>query len=152
METTLHRLAYEFSLRALSQQEAALDELRSRTGTLLAASSLVVSFLGAQAIDHSGFGPAAALALATFIGSIVCCVLVLMPRAGLVFSLSGPVLFEREYGQEGGTDETLRRLAYWIDGFRADNEPVIQRLFSWYRLGAIALVVEVALWTLHLTR
>jgi hypothetical protein len=68
-ETSLSRLAYEPSLRAVGQQEAVLNELRSRTGTLLAASSLVVSFLGSRAIDRSGLGPVAALAPATFLAS-----------------------------------------------------------------------------------
>jgi hypothetical protein len=54
-----------------------------------------VSFLGSQAIDRSGFGPLAALALATFLASVLGCVYVLMPKRNLFFALSGPVLFER---------------------------------------------------------
>ena len=61
----LHQLAYELSLRSLSQQESVLNELRERTGTLLAASSLVASFLGARAIGE-GLGWATVVALIAF--------------------------------------------------------------------------------------
>lgn len=54
MSGELEQLAYEVSLRALQRQEEVVEELRSRTGTLLAASSLSASFLGARALDQSG--------------------------------------------------------------------------------------------------
>ena len=47
---SLAELAYELALRGLTQQEAAVTELRSRTGTLLTAASLLATFLGAIAI------------------------------------------------------------------------------------------------------
>jgi hypothetical protein len=46
MHDDLARLAYEASLRSLDKQEELLGELRSRTGLLLAASSVAASFLG----------------------------------------------------------------------------------------------------------
>ena len=52
--TALAQLSYELSLRSLSQQEAALNELRARTGTLVAAASIVASFLGGTAISKQG--------------------------------------------------------------------------------------------------
>ena len=52
MATSLEELAYQLALRALNQQESVLEELRSRTGTLLTATALVTSFLGARALDQ----------------------------------------------------------------------------------------------------
>jgi hypothetical protein len=46
MPVDLERLAYDAALRALDKQERLVEELRARTRVLLAASSLVVSFLG----------------------------------------------------------------------------------------------------------
>jgi hypothetical protein len=51
---SLEQTTYELALRALAQQEHALTEIRARTGTLLTASSLIASFLGAQAIARNG--------------------------------------------------------------------------------------------------
>jgi hypothetical protein len=69
----LGRLAYATAVRALDVQERALTELRARTGTLLGAASLVASFLGAQAIQHTSevgtLGALALLALAVSIGA-----------------------------------------------------------------------------------
>jgi hypothetical protein len=49
----LAEIAYQRAVHALGQQEAALNELRSRTGTLLAAEAITTSFLGAAAVQHS---------------------------------------------------------------------------------------------------
>jgi hypothetical protein len=46
MVGTLAELAYDASLRRLDKQEQLLEELRARTGLLLAAASLAASFLG----------------------------------------------------------------------------------------------------------
>jgi hypothetical protein len=43
-------IVYEESVRAITQQEAALDGLRARTGTLLAAASITTAFLGGEAL------------------------------------------------------------------------------------------------------
>lgn len=52
MADDLARMAYDASLRSLDKQDELLSELRSRTGLLLAASSLAASFLGEPALDH----------------------------------------------------------------------------------------------------
>jgi hypothetical protein len=46
MAGEFEKLAYEAALRGLDKQEGLLEELRTRTGVLLAASSLAASFLG----------------------------------------------------------------------------------------------------------
>lgn len=62
-EQDLQKIAYELSLRAFGQQETALDELRRRTATLVAASSLTASFFGAQALATGGLQLFGTLAL-----------------------------------------------------------------------------------------
>lgn len=46
--------------------------------------------------------------------------------------------------------ETHRRLAYWLDEYHAQNEPKIDRLFTFYRLATVALLGEVIFWSLQL--
>jgi len=50
----LEELAFDLSMQALSRQEHSLEDLRTRAGTLLAASSVVSSFLGATALNRGG--------------------------------------------------------------------------------------------------
>jgi len=72
-----YRLAYEASLRSVEDQAAVLEGLRSRAGTIFAATALVTSFLGGQAltrIERSGrlppFHPLSVIGLA-FLAFIV---------------------------------------------------------------------------------
>jgi lipid-binding SYLF domain-containing protein len=62
--------AYELALRAIDQQERRLNELRSRTGTLIAAASVAASFLGAPAARSSDLDLAGGLAVLGYLVSV----------------------------------------------------------------------------------
>lgn len=149
-EIRLAELAYDVGVRALDHQDRLLDELRARTGTLLAAASIVASFLGATAIDRAGLGVVGIAALIAFITSICACVYVLLPKRSLVLSLSGTVLIEQALAAELDLAETYRYLAYWTEEFRAANVATVNALFTWYRVAVFALLVEVCLWAAQL--
>jgi hypothetical protein len=85
----LERLAYETALRALDKQEAVLDEIRGRTGILLAASALAAPFLGDSAFRDPSL-ILAIVALAAFVLTTGGSIFILLSRPDLVFSLSGP--------------------------------------------------------------
>jgi hypothetical protein len=117
----LEELAHDLSRHALTHQEALLDELRARTGTLLAASSLVASFLGARALDRDGISWVAILALTSFAASVFACVYVLLPKPKLIFAVRGTTL-----------------------------QPTLDRLLVLYRVVAAAVLVEVILWSVEI--
>ena len=144
MDDGLGRLAYDAALRSLDKQEELLNELRARTGLLLAASSLAASFLGRPALDRAN-GYVVVLALVVFGISVVASVTVLLPKKDLVFSLSGPALFEGLYDLRDNMEEVFLRLAYDLHRFWTRNDGKIQRLLWWYRIAAGALVVEIVL-------
>jgi hypothetical protein len=149
--TALARLSYELSLRTLGQQEAALNELRARTGTLIAAASIVASFLGGTAIAKHGLDAWGALALAAFVASMALAIWVLLPREHLIFSVHGSALFEDELRADVfDIGETHRRLAYWLDDFHAENETKVSPLFACYRWAIGLLLLEVLFWSLQL--
>jgi hypothetical protein len=85
----LAALAFQLSHKRLDQQERVLEELRSRTGVLLAASSLAASFLGREAFGDSGWGPLAFVAAGAFLATMLASVYVLLPRDKLIFSVIG---------------------------------------------------------------
>ena len=149
--SALAELSYELSLRTLSQQESSLNELRARTGALIAAASIVTSFLGGAAIPRNGLDAWSVIALILFVASIVLATWVLLPKGKLVFSIHGSALFEDEVKADiFEIGETHRRLAYWLDGYHAENEPKIHRLFGYYRWATVALLGEVIFWSLQL--
>jgi hypothetical protein len=108
------RLAYDASLRALDQQQRVLEEIRSRTGILLAAASLSASFLGARAFDEHGIAALSFLALVALVVTLVVGTLVLVPREEFVFSVSGTVLYE-DLAEVDDQAEQHRYVAYWLD-------------------------------------
>jgi len=149
--SALAALAYELSLRTLGQQEASLNDLRARTGTLIAAASIVTSFLGGAAFARAGLDGWSGVALVAFASSITLATWVLLPKQSLIFSVQGSTLYETEIREDVfSIGETHRRLAYWLDAFHGANEPKLARLYSGYRLATLALLAEVALWSLQL--
>lgn len=91
------KLAYGAALRGLDKQERLLEELRTRTGVLLAASSLAASFLGQKAFQDPSPRGLAITALVAFVVSIGASVYILMPKENLYFSEAGAGLYEGLY-------------------------------------------------------
>ena len=136
-------MAYDAALRALDKQEALVDELRGRTGILLAASALAGSFLGDSAFREPN-GVLAVLALGAFVLTIAASVFILVPRRNqFVFSLSGPNVYVGLFEFKDDVPEVYRRLAYDLERFWTANDTKLRPLLLAFRLAAGALVVEI---------
>jgi hypothetical protein len=144
MDNELERLAYDSSLRSLDKQEQVLNELRARTGLLLAASSLSATFLGRPALEDAETA-FVVLGLVSFGLSIGASVYVLLPRNDLVFSLVGSAVYEQLFALRTEMNEVYRRLAYDLDRFWEANDATMVTLFRAFRIAAIALAAEIAL-------
>jgi hypothetical protein len=84
------RLAYEAAQRALDKQERPIDELRSRTGVLLAAASLAASLLGREAFAGDPKDGLAILALALFLVAVAASVYVLLRAKAVARTFASP--------------------------------------------------------------
>ena len=145
-EPVYERLAYEAALRALDKQERLIDELRNRTGLLLAAASLAASFLGREAFAGHPKRGLAILALVAFLLAVGASVYVLLPKTGkFVFAMVGAGLYEGLYELKDDLGEVYRRLAYDLDRFWDDNDVELQKLFSAFRLAAVGLSAEIVI-------
>jgi hypothetical protein len=140
----LAELAYEASLRRVDLQEQSLTEVRARTGLLIAASSLAVSFLGRPAFDARPLVPSVA-ALLAFALSIAASLFVLLPKRNLIFSLVGSRVFEELYEFKDELAEVHRRLTYDLDRFWDSNERVLRRTYLAFTVATWSLAVEVVL-------
>jgi hypothetical protein len=141
LEQTMH----ETAVRALAQQEAALEALRARTGTLLTASSLVASFLGGQGIARHGLSAWIMLALASFAGVVVRSVYVLLPQRGLNFSLDVGAVSSVLTSRTDDQNAIFQALGLWLADLRARNEPVIDRIARAAQQVGLALICEIVL-------
>ena len=145
-DAEFEQLAYEAAQRALDKQERLIEELRSRTGLLLAAASLAASFLGREAFAEDPKRWLAALALLAFLVAVAASVYVLMPkRDKFVFSLVGSGLYEGLYEVKDDLAEVYRRLAYDLDRFWDANDDELQKLFVGFRLAAAGLTAEIVI-------
>lgn len=72
-------------------------------------------------------------------------VYILMPKQALVFSQSGPALYEGLYSVRDDAPEVHRRLAYDLYRFWEGNDQSMRNLFRAYRVAAGALVLEILL-------
>jgi hypothetical protein len=143
MQDNIFGIAYQAGLRALDKQERVVDELRARTGVLLGASALAVSFLGGPALEQAHAGTALVVLIA-FGVALASCMYVLLPKPGFIFALSGRSVLESLFSVEDNIDEVRRRLAYDLDGFWEENDVLMQRLFLSFRVASAALTVEIA--------
>ena len=144
MAEKLAEIAYDASLRRLDKQEELLGEIRSRTGVLLAASSVVASFLGRPVVEDAPLW-LVVLAVGAFAVTLLASIYVLMPKRELVFALVGSRVYEELYEFRREPAELHRRLAYDLDRFWQDNDRTLQWVFRAFRLAAWALAAEVVL-------
>jgi len=142
MAAEFEKLAYEAALRGLDKQEGLLEEMRSRAGILVAASSLAASFLGQQAYQRPSATSVAVIALAAFVVSIGASVFVLLPKKNLVFAPAGAKVYAGFYAARDDLAEVYRRLAYDLDGFWDSNDREIGRAAKAFTLAAGALVIQ----------
>lgn len=139
-------LSYKQAMRALDLQERALEQLRTRAGIVLAASSVTASFLGAQTIQHSnGLGVLEVLALVSLAGSICASVYVLLPKSDFVFSLNAPRVYETFYEESG--EEAQRQLIYWLERYWRQNQEKADVLGQYFFAAALALIAQFVFWS-----
>lgn len=147
--TSVEELIHATASRALDQQERQVSELRARTGTLLAAAALAASFLGANALQRDGITPLAVAAVLALVLALGLCLSVLVPHT-MIFALDARELHDAIYADIDDPALVHVRVAYYLHDVRAENQPVVDRLFNRFRLAALALGAEIALWVLAL--
>jgi hypothetical protein len=134
-------------------QAASLDELRSRTGLLLAAASIAGSFLGAQAANHPGIGLLGIAAMIAFVFAVGCCLYILWPRKqAWTFVLSAKTLAADwiDIERDGGVEAMQRFMAESLESHYDTNGGKLDELFGYFQAAAIAVGAEVILWTVQL--
>jgi hypothetical protein len=138
----LASLAFALSEKRLDRQGARLDELRARTGVLLAASLVAISFLGREALERPNRAVLVSVAIGAFAVATAAVVYVVMPRATLVSSLHGSAVYEQFHETATDLEEVHRRLAYDLDAFCDTNDRQLSRLVRAFAIVAAALGVE----------
>lgn len=154
MTDTVAKLAYEEARSAISSQSTTLDGLRSRAGTLLAAASLVTSFLGGQALAkptldnglvvRADVGCEGWVAIGLFVLVAALTLAILWPYEWR-FVMSAKTIL-------AGTDfeATQRDLAEYHEKNFDSNKKKLDRLFWCFRWACVFLAGETVAWIVEL--
>lgn len=144
-----YELAYEEAKRALDVQESVVNELRTRSGILIAAAAITMSFFGGPALADGDVGTAGWLAIACF-GLVGASVLaVLWPRTDWTFTIDAERFIGTYIESDGGPlplPGIHRDLALHMAASYVVNARQLRLLTIAFRLGAGFLVGEVIAW------
>jgi hypothetical protein len=139
-------LVYEVALRSLEQQERELSELRARTNTLIVASVLIASFLGAAAIREHGGLSAWSIAVLVVLGVTGwLSLLVLWPRE-LRFAFDARRTYAELYPLLDNVPEAQLRVAYGARDRYQANKRTIDWLELAFQAAVLTLGVQTVLW------
>jgi len=145
---TTEAIIYDEAVRAITRQQSVLDGVRSRTGTLFAAGSLVTAFLGGQALTrdpHLDFS--AWVAIAGFVCLFALVLAILWPWP-FRFVLSAQILIE-DHSQKPVPELETYLAQIWERNYDLNQAKIDQ--FFWLFRGACAfLSLQVLAWLFKL--
>lgn len=143
----LYKVAYEEAVRALSEQQAVVESLRSRAGVLFSTAAITTSFLGARALQGLDWSFFAWLALAAFVGVATSVLAVIWPRQweyaadpqvviGTLIESSDPVAME----------DLHRELSFQMHRSYLKNCEEKEKLIVFFQLSNLLFAFELVLW------
>jgi hypothetical protein len=148
-----YELAYEASVRAVEDQARLLESVRSRAGTLFAATAIVTSVLGGQTLSKE---PAHALHPVSYVGGAIgfFIAISLLTLAMLVpyrmrFSISAGAVLElvaTSSAAQPTAVEVLREIALRYEKMYEVNAPRVRLVLLCSRLAILCILGEVAFW------
>ena len=162
------KVAYDESVRILTQQASALDNLRMRASTILAAATLVTTFLGAQAFakptltkPDSGTVPVLLAhhlnrygwaAIGALVAVFLLTLLVVFPLKDWRYGQSADELTNDLLAQPNPMDlESVQgAVAINLEANFKQNERLLNRLNLYFKLACLGTVLEAILWIVDL--
>jgi hypothetical protein len=145
----LAELAHQEAVRSIGQQRTSLDELRTRTGSLLAAANIATAFLGGVAAKGRGKGfPSEFISPVILFALVgVLCVGILLPWRRWIFSYRVSDLQDRFDPNRSGSDLRLS-VAEFLQRAEERNQVRLKRLFLAFEIAGLCLIAEVVIWVI----
>jgi hypothetical protein len=124
-----YEIAYQEALRAINDQQAAIDSIQARVGFVASAGALVLS-LSAQRTLESAVTPALGLAVGSFICLALLSVFILWPRRKWRFHFGTERLHAEyvEHAQPLSAGLMMRDLSLHLDRYFQADSRIIDRL------------------------
>jgi hypothetical protein len=144
---------YQESLRGLQQQQAAVESLHNRAGTLIFASSFASSLLGGRALAD-GLGAWDWLAVGLLLGIGALTVVLLWPYYNLSFRFDAQDLLDTYVDSEAPASMARmhRDLALRIKADWQRNGRIVRRMREAFQLALILLLLNILAWLFSIAR
>jgi hypothetical protein len=144
---TVHEIAYAEAVRALSEQHAVVESIRTRAGLTLSSAAVTTSFLAGQAIRGGRIGVFGWLALVAFATVAMLGLAALRPRRWEVGTLPNDAIGTSAGASSQVTPCELHEILRF-DLVRAykRNRNAAERLAILLQLASLLLSAEVVLW------
>jgi hypothetical protein len=140
-------LIYDEALRGLTQQQALVENMNARAGSVIFATAFASSLLGAQALsDGVATWDWIAVALLVLIGVTIA--VLLWPWQNYRFRFDPNELLANYVERDVPLGEMHRQLAIRMEADRRDNWQIIQRLRVTLQVALALLVLEILAWLL----
>jgi hypothetical protein len=146
---------YDEAQRGLALQPVLLNELRARTGTLLAVTTATTSILGVIVVKDDELGFWGLLALAAFLAVVACCLAILSPHRKWTFTEGAADMTatycdgKRDDGSDWTIDAVRRDLALHMENHADDAMGAMGAMQGLFIAAGIGLAVEVACWLIE---
>lgn len=149
-----HSIAYQEALRAISDQQTALDALQSRASTLASAAAVVTGLVGLARSDSDVVGLPGLTAVLCLAGILILVGLILWPRRQWLFHFQASKLYWSyiEGPNPLSTSQMKRDLALHLEASFHSNAQRIDRFGNMLGFAILLLFIEVAAVMLELWR
>lgn len=143
----LYKVAYDEAVRALSEQQQAIESFHARAGLLFSAAAITTSFLGTEALGGGGLNCASWPALLCFVAVAAASLAVLWPRAWDVIVDPRDVIDTYiESVDPASIEELHRELSLHMHGSYLENRGGIRKLIVFLQVASVLFATEVVLW------
>lgn len=141
-----------FAKDAIDQQRGALDELRARAGTVLAATAIAGSFLGTSLLESpDGLSFAFWAGLIGFAVSLVGTLFVLLPRKDK-WRFGPNIQLLRDHYLDTDPDEARRELIKHMARWESSNDQTLTPLYAAFTGSTVALIGGLGFWIWEFAR
>jgi hypothetical protein len=144
-------LAYSEAVRAIEEQQTALDNVRNRGATIVATGGISSSFLASATLEgQTGIPGWALAAMLAGLAALLLAILVLLPWSW--FFTNDPYQLANDEWAAMEEDEVLRTIARYTADNIAVNNAKLKWLWICVEVGIGALGASIFLWFIALTR
>ena len=143
----LYKVAYDETVRALSEQRAIIESFRTRAGLLFSAAAVTASLFGPRTLPSQGWDPAIWFAMLCFVGAAAAALGIFWPREWeSVVDPRHVIEIYIEAVEVASVEELHRDLSIYMHDDYMENEEGLEQFGALLQIASGLLTLEVIFW------